>query len=470
MKCSRLQALMAAAILCAVTLTSASAQPFSSNELQSRLVARRAVDAVIWGVPVVSLDMMRQAYFRDAKASYNDIIWWPHGATWKNQSLATNSIVRYIYVFSNTKNDGPVVIELPPAVAGAGFYGTIMDAWQVPLTDIGVGGKGGKYLLLPPGYKGVVPSGYTPLHLKTYNSYALVRSILASGSEEEVRKGDALVKRIKVYPLSKAKAPPQQRFIDMTDILYEPAVPYDAGFYVSLARMINEEPAQQRDLEMLGMLLPVGIEKGKAFNPDSATRTVLNAAASEAHAWLLDGIARVSPTWWPGQHWVLPSSPVGVKTTFLWEVADFFDVDGRGITLADWFGPVAKLGGSSFYLAAFFDSAGAPLQGKNTYKLHVSANVPVKEFWSITVYDMETSAFFRNSTQLALSSIGKDVQKNPDGSVDIYIGPKAPAGKESNWLYTPEDKNWFPWFRFYGPEKAVLDKSWKMPDIELMKQ
>src|SRR5260221_4902426 len=333
----------------------------SSEELASRTIHRRAVDAVIWGVPVVSLDMMRQAYFRDAKASYNDIIWWPHGATWKNQSLATNSIVRYIYLFSNTKNDGPVVVELPPAVAGAGFYGTIMDAWQVPLTDIGVGGKGGKYLLLPPGYKGAVPSGYTPLHLKTYNSYALVRSILASNSEGDVRKGDALVKRIKVYPLSKAAAPPQQRFIDMTDILYEPAVPYDTGFYVSLARMINEEPAQQKDLEMLGMLLPLGIEKGKPFDPDSALRTVLNASASEAHAWLLDGIARVSPPWWPGQHWVLPSSPVGVKTTFLWEVPDFFDVDGRGITLGDWFGPVGKLGGGSFYPSAFLVATGGPL-------------------------------------------------------------------------------------------------------------
>ena len=470
MKCDRLRAVMAAAFLCAVAMPNVVAQTMSPQELQNRLVARRAVDAVIWGVPVVSLDMMRQAYFRDAKAKYNDIIWWPRGATWKNQSLATNSIVRYLFVFSNTKNDGPVVLELPPAVGGAGFYGTIMDAWQVPLTDIGVGGKGGKYLLLPPGFKGNVPSGYIPLRLKTYNSYALIRSILASDSEEDVRKGDALVKRVKVYPLSKSSGSTPQRFIDMTDVLYEPAVPYDATFYSSLARMIDEEPAQQKDLQMLGMLLPLGIEKGKAFNPDSATQSVLNASAREAQAWLLAGIARVSVVWWPGQHWVLPTAPIGLKTTFLWEVADFFDVDGRGITLADWFGPVSKLGGSSFYLAAFFDSSGAPLQGRNTYKVHVSPNVPVKEFWSITVYDMETSAFFRNSTRLALSSISKDVQKNPDGSVDVYIGPSAPAGKESNWLYTPEGKNWFPWFRFYGPEKAVLDKSWNMPDIELLKQ
>ena len=425
---------------------------------------------MIWGVPIVSLDMMRQAYFRDAKANYNDVVWWPNGATWKNQSLATNSLVRYIYNFSNTKNDGPVVIELPSAVDGAGFYGTIMDAWQVPLADVGVGGVGGKYLLLPPGYNGDVPAGYIPIRLKTYNSYALIRSILASGSQEDVKKGDALVKLIKVYPLSKAAAPPQQRFIDMTDILYDPPVPFDANFYVSLARMINEEPAQPKDLQMLGMLLPLGIEKGKAFAPDAAKRAVLDAAANEAQAWLLDGIARVSVTWWPGQHWVLPTAPIGLKTTFLWEAPDFFDVDGRGITLADWFGPVAKLGASSFYLAAFFDSSGAPLQGKNTYKLHVSADVPVKEFWSITVYNMETSAFFRNSKQLALSSMSKDLQKNSDGSVDVYIGPNAPAGKEANWLYTPEDKNWFPWFRFYGPEKAVEDKSWKMPDIELVQR
>ena len=89
----------------------------------------------------------------------------------------------------------------------------------------------------------------------------------------------------------------------MTDIVYEPAVPYDSGFYVSLSRMINEEPVQTKDLEMLGMLLPLGIEKGKTFDPDATTRATLNNAASEAHAWLLDGIARVAAPWWPGEHW-----------------------------------------------------------------------------------------------------------------------------------------------------------------------
>ena len=108
-----------------------SAKDFSSEELQQRMVERRAVDAVVWGAPAVTLDMMRQAYFRDAQAKYNDIVWWPKGAGWQNQSLDVDTSVRYLFVFSNTKNDGPIVLDLPAAVPQAQFLGTILDTWQV---------------------------------------------------------------------------------------------------------------------------------------------------------------------------------------------------------------------------------------------------------------------------------------------------------------------------------------------------
>ena len=184
-------------------------------------------------------------------------------------------------------------------MAGAKFLGTILDSWQVPLTDVGVDGKGGKYLILPPDYSGETPAGYIPLRPKTYGSYMLIRSILASRSEEDVRSGDALVKQIRIYPLSKAASPPESHFVDMTGKLYNAVVPYDDSFYVSLARVLNEEPVQQRDLEMMGMLLPLGIEKGKEFRPDTATRTRLKAAAAEAQAWLIEGIISTCPRYWP---------------------------------------------------------------------------------------------------------------------------------------------------------------------------
>lgn len=267
-------------------LPAAQGQNFSSQELNGRMLEWRAVDAAIWGMPMVSLDTMRQAYLRDGKAQYGDIIWWPKGSTWKNQSLTPNTSLRYLYVFFNTKADGPIVLDLPSAANGASFMGTIADAWQVPLTDVGSEGNGGKYLVLPPDYTGEVPGGYIPVRSKTYNTFAGIRSILASNSEEDEREGDALVKQVKIYSLAKADNPPAQRFVDMTDIMYDGLLHYDNGIYTSLARLLNEEPVQPQDLQMMGMLLPLGIEKGKDFKPDGPTIGRLNSAAAEVHAWL----------------------------------------------------------------------------------------------------------------------------------------------------------------------------------------
>jgi hypothetical protein len=150
--------LIATAFVVALAITTVHAKDFTSSELNRRTIERRAVDAVIWGLPLVGEDAVKQAAFRDGKASYNDIVWWPKGS-WKNQSPTPNVNTRYMYFFCNTKQDGPVVVDLPPAVPGASFYGTIEDAWYVPLTDIGFEGKGGKYLVLPPDYKGDVAGG-----------------------------------------------------------------------------------------------------------------------------------------------------------------------------------------------------------------------------------------------------------------------------------------------------------------------
>jgi hypothetical protein len=449
----------------ALPVLNVSAQDLSPTALHQRMVERRAVDAVIWGLPLVGEYVVKQAYFRDGKANYNDIVWWPKGGGWKNQSPTPNVNTRYMYFFINTKQDGPVVVELPPAVPGASFYGTIEDAWYVPLVDIGFEGKGGRYLVLPPDFKGDVPNGYTPVRPATYNTMTLLRSILASLSEKDVQAGDALVKQVKIYPLSQAANPPAQRLLDMTDVMYNGLVNYDDTFFTSLSRALNEEPVQPRDLEMMGMLLPLGIEKDKEFKPDAATVPLLKAAAAEAQAWLMHKATTDVTPWWSDSQWGIPTPPITMPTEFKWEMPNYFGVDARAIALAQYFCPTAKLGTGSFYFASFHDSSGTPLEGGNDYRLHVPANVPVREFWSFTVYSLKTSSFFLNSTRLTLGSLDKGLRKNADGSVDIYIGPKPPAGQEANWLYTPVGQKWFPWFRVYGPEQAILDKSWKLPDI-----
>ena len=248
--------------------------------------------------------------------------------------------------------------------------------------------------------------------------------------------------------------------------MYKGLVNFDETFFTILSRMLNEETAQPRDLQMMGMLLPLGIEKGKEFKPDATTVTVLKKAAAEAQAWLMDKATTDNTPWWTESQWVIPTPPITMQTGFKWDMPDYFGVDARAIALFQYFCPTAKLGTGSFYFGSFHDHSGKPLEGGSNYRLHVPANVPVSQFWSITIYRLRTSSFFLDSTRLTLGSLDKELRKNADGSVEIYIGPKPPAGQEANWLYTPAGEKWFPWFRVYGPEKAIMDKSWKLPDIE----
>ncbi len=188
----------------------AQAQNFSADDLARRTIERRAVEAVIWGMPAVNFDLMLQAAI-GAKAKPNQVVYWSRLPDWKNQTLTPNPDVIYLMPFFDTKDVGPMVMEIPPAGPDGSITGSIDDGWQTALEDVGPAGvdkgKGGKYLILPPGYKDTTPNGYIALRSPTYRSYALLRSNLASGSDADVAKAVAYGKRVKVYPLSQAGQP-----------------------------------------------------------------------------------------------------------------------------------------------------------------------------------------------------------------------------------------------------------------------
>ena len=443
----------------------------SSAELTKRTLERRAMDAAIWGMPIVSFDMMRQGFFRDAKAHYGDIMYWSRFSTWKNQTATPNTSTRYVIFFTNTK-DGPVVVDVP-AVGDAALFGTLLDAWQVPLIDVGNTGEdlgnGGKYLLLPPRYKGDTPSGYIAVPSNTYNGFVAMRVISKSEQADDVRAAITYLKQLKTYPLAEANSPPEQRYIDMADKLWDGVVRFDEGIYKSLARMVNEELTQARDLEMLGLLRPLGIEKGKRFKPDVATRAVLKQASHEVHEWFMERLVNYGQRYWPDRKWNIPAPPIASETGFSWEAADYFDVDARGIGFFSFCAPPAKLDASTFYLDTFLDAQGQRLRGENTYRLHIPANVPAKQFWAFTVYDHETSSFVRKTARTGLDSYDQQMKRNADGSVDLYTGPKPPKGQDANWIPTVAGKGWFPFFRIYGPDEPLFQKTWKLPDITKVK-
>src|SRR6476661_81271 len=261
----------AAGVLFLWSLTSVakSTQESSAKEPAKRALHCRAVEAVIWGMPLVNSDAMRQAFLRDVGTKYNDICYFSKPANWKFQVTTPNASTHYVYCNFNLK-DGPVVLEVPAPV-GAGLLGAVIDAWDV--TTVGVGpedenkGQAAKYLLLPPDFKGDVPAGFIPARFSTYNGYWLLRAIPSGSTEADVEAALALVKKLRTYPLAQASNPPEQRFIDIYDKKFEGIPAFDESFFVSLNRMVQEEPVQQRDLVAMGMLQSIGIEKGKEFKP-----------------------------------------------------------------------------------------------------------------------------------------------------------------------------------------------------------
>ncbi len=143
-----------------------------------------------------------------------------------------------------------------------------------------------------------------------------------------------------------------------------------------------------------------------------------------------------------------------------------YPVDLRGVSYTLGFTGIKRLGTAQFYLIANKDKDGQPFDGGATYRLTVPANAPVRQYWSATVYDRETHALVRNMPSASRASISPGIQKNADGSVDVYFGPKAPEGKEANWVPTDPARKFELMFRLYGPEKPLFDHSWKLPDAE----
>ena len=142
----------------------------------------------------------------------------------------------------------------------------------------------------------------------------------------------------------------------------------------------------------------------------------------------------------------------------------FFFFYATGITPAM---TIEMVGQGSQYAAAFVDAKGNPLDGGKTYRVHMPPNIPAKDFWSFTLYDNQTRSMLQTDQQFpAVGSLTKGLLVNTDGSVDVYFGPKAPAGKENNWVQTIPGKGWNTLLRLYGPLEPWFNKTWRPGEIE----
>ena len=249
---------------------------------------------------------------------------------------------------------------------------------------------------------------------------------------------------------------------------FDSTIRYDASFFDHLNRIVQNEPWLDRDRGLIDQLKSLGIEKGKPFAPDEAIKALFASATQDAHAWLEAKYdAGMPPFFSPTSRWTYPAPPDMVKAAQDgYADPNIYPVDERGMAYSYAFIGIKHLGAGQFYSISIRDKDGDGFDGAKTYRLIVPANPPVEQYWSVTAYDRETHALIKNMPRASRSSQIPELRKNTDGSVDIYFGPKAPAGKESNWVPTDPARKFELMARFYAPKKEFFEKVWQLPDVE----
>ena len=451
-------------------ISDSSSTGFKPANIKEQMIYSRAIEAANWGMSAVNFDLMVQAT-RKVGGDYNQIVIWPGLLDWKNQTITPNPDVIYVMPFVNTEEVGPMVLEIPPADNGT-VVGSIMDRWQMAIDDVGPAGldkgKGGKYLILPPGYKEKIPTDYFPMQSDTYLGYSLLRIVLKSNDEKGVKDAVAYSKRIQLYPFSQAGKSPKTSWVDASSKEYNSLIPYDFNFYESLNRVVQDDIWLTKDQAMIDPLKYIGIEKRKPFSPDSRRKEILTAAIGDAKVWFKSRFEDLfTKPFYEGTSWTLPvTEEFGTDVKANFTDPNSYPTDMRGVLYTFIFFSAKHVGEGQFYLMAIVDKDKQILNGGENYHLNVPANAPVRQYWSITVYDGSTHAFIRNFERFNRSSQSPGIQKNADGSVDIYFGPTAPEGKEANWIPTNPDGTFELMARFYGPDETFYTKKWKLGNVE----
>jgi hypothetical protein len=438
----------------------------SSTKLAARTRYRRAVEAAIWGMPTVSFAALRQAYFRDAAARYNDVVYWSKPADWRHQVGGANSTALQAGFFVNLM-EGPVVVRVPRA-AHIELLGSVFDAWNAPLAAIGRKGAdhgdGACYALLPP-REAAAPKGCIAIRSQTYNCYCAMRIVPRSSRAEDVAACIASLAQISVQCSSGDGVPP--RLIDMSGRWFDATIPRNSEFYALLARMVLEEPIKRSDLSYMGQLQTLGIGKSAVFCADAPMKRLLEAAVIEAHAHVLQGFQVAGSPWWSRRRWKSMLDAEVLEADEACQRDDRVLIDQRAQLAYAVVGDDCRERGN-LYLKSFEDSQGRGLNGKHVYRLHIPAHVPTNGFWSVTAYDCDTGAFIRKAPAVGIDSLNERLIRNDDGSIDVDLSPLPLPAREANWIATAVNRPFFVIFRNDSAHPDALDKAspWVLGDLE----
>jgi hypothetical protein len=439
------------------------------QKVYDNLDFQRGVEAFLIALPAASMFVMRNG-IRTFGPDNQTVLIAESLVDSHSLQLTPNTETVYNTTWLNTE-DGPLVIEVPPRVLGM-----INDAWGRSVTDVGKPGPdhgtGGKYLLLPPGHTGDVPEGYFVVRSRTHGNFLFFRGFIVDGDLQPAIENTK--RNFRVYPLARAMNPPTMNFVNFSGADFNTIFASDASFFGQVAAVVREEPLEATDPETRGLLAAIGIQKNKPFAPDARMRGILADAAAVGNATartITFSTRDPDANLYPNSAWKVlyigndPAfSPGGLLNP---DARTSYFYCGLGVSPAVM---VKMIGVGSQYATADRDAMGRYLDGSKTYRLHLPPGIPIKDFWSLIVYDPQTRSMLQTDQQFpSISSQKKGININPDTSVDVWFGPKAPQGKEANWIQTIPGKGWWVMLRLYGPLEPWFDKTWKPGEVELVK-
>jgi hypothetical protein len=462
--------------------------PETSRLLREELLFQRATQTYLWALPLINTLGMKTGSESVFGAGYNVLPIWKKRLDAKTLVTTPNSDVIYAMSYVDLGKDGPLVFEAPPQLQGI-----LLDFWQRPIPvdggkffgDVGLpgpdAGKGGKFLLLPPGYKGPVPAGHYVYRSATNNVFVFLRSFYQD--PKNLTPAVGLIEQAKIYPLHGRETAKPMTFPDASGVPANMLPRSDASAFDQLKLLVDGEGEHLASADGLGMLASIGIVKGRSFTADPDTRAILDRAARTGYKMsrvigFQDRVSGRDFHVYPDRQWLNPmadATPDNPSSVFDlgWNRKDggYLDLDSRIWFFTDYYsispGMISQIPGKGAkYMIAFTDSAGTPLSGRANYRLKLPPNIPAANFWSVTLYEAENASGLANGQPFPSLGSRDKPAPNADGSTDIYLGPETPPGKQGNWLSTPSGKGYFAILRLYGPTEAAINKSWKPSDIE----
>ena len=440
----------------------------ASIRLFDEMDYQRVVQAYIWSHPLVSVTTWReqQAAAYGVTADTDFVVL--RTLKEKRGIVTANLTTPYIFNFISL-GDGPLEIDYPAGLTA----GAILDFWQRPVADLGLtgpdGGKGGKYIIVGPGADAATfeTPGYFVRQSPTNNIGVLTRVLDENPTYYETFKSTMKMGRLG-EPLATS------RFIEDKDFEWSGTAPRGLDYWETLSAILNEEPVRAIDKAWMAMIRPLGIENGKPFTPDERQRSILlkGAAMGELMARNLQVNPRYTEPYWPGTFWYKSYDfSLAQETETRVELDErttwFYEALGSSEGMVN-----PQVGTGQVFMTTKRDSRGNTLRADKTYRLRVPKDVPVGQFWALTLYSENTRRPYDNGgddeRSANLDSTLDDLRYNVDGSVDLYIGPHPPTGYEKNFMKTVGDDGWFVYFRLYAPLQPFFDKSFSLSDFEMV--